>query len=315
MSRYFAFIGVTTGQSSIMRIFPVWQKMLRLDEDVRIEGIDLPLHAEPNLYREVVRRIKDNGSHLGGLVTTHKIDLYHAASDLFDEVDSYASLCKEVSCIAKRDDRLLGWAKDPISAGRTLESILGAAYFGAADQEKRPQVLCLGAGGAGVAISFYFLTRLQPEDRPAKLIMTDRDPERLQALQVVHKRIGSAVDVEYVETSDVRVNNELVQTLPPRSMVINATGMGKDSPGSPVSDDVMFPRDGIALELNYRGRLDFLHQARRHRDKHHLRVEDGWVYFIHGWTSIIEEVFQRPINDKDLARLSDAAAFARPKLA
>jgi len=51
---------------------------------------------------------------------------------------TYARLCGEVSCIAKRDGRLRGWAKDPISAGRTLGSILGRGYFGRVGGE----VLC-----------------------------------------------------------------------------------------------------------------------------------------------------------------------------
>ena len=37
------FIGVTTGQSSIMRIFPIWAKALGLD--ACIKGIDITLHA------------------------------------------------------------------------------------------------------------------------------------------------------------------------------------------------------------------------------------------------------------------------------
>lgn len=39
----FYFIGVTTGQSSIMRIFPKWAEALGLDAVMK--GIDLPLHA------------------------------------------------------------------------------------------------------------------------------------------------------------------------------------------------------------------------------------------------------------------------------
>ena len=49
--------------------------------------------------------------------------------------------------------------------------------------------------------------------------------------------------------------------LPDDSIVINATGMGKDTPGSPVTNAGLFPRGGIAWEFNYRGELDFMHQA------------------------------------------------------
>ena len=44
-------------------------------------------------------------------------------------------------------------------------------------------------------------------------------------------------------------------------MVVNATGLGKDSPGSPISDAATFPNGGIAWDFNYRGELLFLEQA------------------------------------------------------
>ncbi|MDQ1529923.1 MAG: hypothetical protein QOE37_28, partial [Microbacteriaceae bacterium] len=40
------FIGVTTGQSSIQRVFPLWARELGLTDAV-LQGIDLPLHADP----------------------------------------------------------------------------------------------------------------------------------------------------------------------------------------------------------------------------------------------------------------------------
>jgi len=310
MSRYFTFVGVTTGQSSIMQIFPRWRDRLALGDDVEVEGRDLPIHAPPELYRTVVEEIKNDPAHLGGLVTTHKIDLYHAAAHLFDRLDRYAQLCGEVSCVAKRDGRLLGWAKDPISAGRSLDSILGPGYFGNSGGE----VLCFGSGGAGVAISLHLMTRPDPTDRPARMIMTNRSPGRLANLQDLHAKIGSDVSVEYVQTADSGANDRLLEGLAERSLVINATGMGKDSPGSPVSNKAVFPEHGIAWEINYRGELDFLHQAWRQRQTRGLRVEDGWEYFILGWTSIMEEVFQRPIGQNELLELSDLAEFARPPL-
>lgn len=39
------FIGVTTGKSSIMTLFPHWAKILGID--AVIKGIDLPIHADP----------------------------------------------------------------------------------------------------------------------------------------------------------------------------------------------------------------------------------------------------------------------------
>jgi shikimate dehydrogenase len=310
VTQYFTFVGVTTGQSSIMRIFPKWRDILHLGDDVEMEGCDLPIHADQARYREVVEKIRSDPHHMGGLVTTHKIDLYHATQELFDWVDRYAALCGEVSCIAKRNGELWGWAKDPISSGRSLDRILGPGYFG----RTGGYVLCFGAGGSGVASTLHLMTRLDSADRPERIIVTNRSHGRLENLEALHEKLDSDAVVEYVHTSDPRDNDSIMERLPPGSLVINATGMGKDSPGSPISDAGVFPRDGIAWELNYRGELQFLHQAWRQRSDRSLTVEDGWGYFILGWTSVMEEVFERPIGEQDLEVLSQAAAFARPAL-
>lgn len=308
MTRYFTFIGVSTAQSSIMRVFPRWRALLRLGDEVEMAGWDLPIHAPPARYRETVSRLKDDPAQLGALVTTHKIDLYEAARDLFEETDHYARLCREVSCITKREGRLLGWAKDPISAGRTLDDMLGPGYFGRTGGE----VLCFGAGGAGAAIVLHLLSRPDARDRPARITVTDRDQDRLEKLRRLQRQVDSGAPVKYVHSADPRVHDKIAGRLPAGSLVINATGMGKDIPGSPVSDEIVFPEQGIAWDLNYRGELDFLRQARAASPDRRLQVEDGWDYFILGWTVAIEEVFRRPIAPDELEALKHAAAFARP---
>ena len=63
--------------------------------------------------------------------------------------------------------------------------------------------------------------------------------------------------------------------------------MGKDRPGSPLTDDCKFPMHGIVWEFNYRGTLEFMHQAEAQQEARDLKIEDGWTYFIHGWTQVI----------------------------
>jgi shikimate dehydrogenase len=308
MTRRFVFVGVTTGQSSIMQIFPRWRDRLSLGADIEIQGHDLPLHAEPERYRETVKWFRTDPSVVGGLVTTHKMDLYDAAYDLFEGLDEYAGLLHEVSCIGKRKDRLLGWATDPISAGRTLRDMLGTGYFGATGGD----VLCFGAGGAGHAIVLDLIGQADAADRPRRMIVTDTNEDRLQSLQALHEHQSSDGPLECVQNDNPQRNDELVAGLPAGSVVINATGMGKDRPGSPVTDAVRFPARGIAWELNYRGALDFLRQARAQSPSLQVQVEDGWQYFIWGWTTVIERVFDRPISAADMQALTSDAAFARP---
>jgi shikimate 5-dehydrogenase len=99
--------------------------------------------------------------------------------------------------------------------------------------------------------------------------------------------------------------------LPPGSVVINATGMGKDRPGSPLTDSGLFPLDGWAWELNYRGELDFMHQALRQQASRGVRVEDGWIYFVYGWTQVVAEVFDVNLTSQVFKSLNDAAASIR----
>ena len=117
------FIGVTTGQSSIMKVFPLWAKELGLTDAV-MKGIDIAIHADAAVYRKVVEWIRDDPLSLGALVTTHKIDLYQAASDLFDYLDPHAVRFGELSSISKRDGRLRGHAQ---GRERSQEVLIGSA--------------------------------------------------------------------------------------------------------------------------------------------------------------------------------------------
>jgi shikimate 5-dehydrogenase len=301
------FIGVTTGSSSIMQVFPRWARVLELGE-ARLEGRDLPLGADPGLYRSAVEQIRRDPLSVGALVTTHKINLLAAARDLFDELDPYARLCEEVSCISKREGRLIGHAKDPVTAGRSLETVLDPDHFGRTGGE----VLCMGAGGSGTAISVYLMDRRDPADRPARIVMVDRKQESLDALRRVHERLDrSSTSVEYFENANPARNDELMAGLPIGSVVVNATGMGKDIPGSPVTEDGLFPEDGFVWELNYRGELDFLDQARRQERTRNLRIEDGWLYFLHGWSEVVAEVFHIELTRKRFDLLGTEAETIR----
>jgi shikimate dehydrogenase len=305
--RRFAFIGVTTGSSSIMRIFPRWRDALGLGVDVEMAGIDVPVGAPPARHRAVVGDLHADPTMLGALVTTHKIDVYSAAGDLFEWLDELATLCGEVSCIAKRDGALLGWAKDPIAAGRSLERLLDVRHF----RDGGGHVLCMGAGGSGTAIALYLATRRAERDHPSRLIVTDRSADRVDRLQATLDRVGAVAEI--VQVGGPSEHDRLLEALPRRSLVVNATGMGKDLPGSPLTPEVRFPEEAVVWELNYRGELEFLRQARAQAAERDLTVEDGRTYFIHGWASVMEEVFERPISDAELAILAKEAGAARPQ--
>jgi shikimate 5-dehydrogenase len=111
-------------------------------------------------------------------------------------------------------------------------------------------------------------------------------------MKKIHDRINPGVPVEYIIASEASINDAVVCGLRPGSLVVNATGLGKDREGSPLTDNAQFPDHGIVWEFNYRGNLIFLEQARRQASSRSLRIEDGWRYFINGWLSVIAEVLQ-----------------------
>lgn len=280
------FIGVSTGSSSIMRVFPAWAEFLGL-RDAAIKGIDFPLHAEPARYREAVAFIKQDPLSLGALVTTHKIDLFAAAHDLFDVIDPHATLMGEASCLSKRDGRLVCHAKDPVTSGLTLDGFLPQDHFARTGAE----MFIMGAGGSAIAMTWHLMQMSRGADVPARIVVADRDPARLAAIRAIHAKIDSDVPCAYIDACGAGANDAVLAGLKPGSLVVNATGLGKDAPGSPLTDAARFPEGGIVWELNYRGDLVFLAQARAQQRPRGLQIEDGWIYFIHGWTRIIAEVF------------------------
>ncbi|MBN2555531.1 MAG: hypothetical protein JXA97_06280 [Anaerolineales bacterium] len=304
----FYFIGVSTGKSSINTVFPRWAQALGRP-DVVLEGIDHKLHDSPEAYRQTVAQIKYDPLSLGGLVTTHKIDLLEATEDMFDELHSTAQLTGEISSISKHGSKLVGHAMDPITSGLSLDSILGEGYF----QGKGGHVLCFGAGGSGKAISLHFIQKAKKADRPERIVIINRSMPRLEKLREMVSRLDTDITFEYICNEDPRRNDERMAGLPQGSIVINATGMGKDRPGSPVTNQGLFPENGIAWEINYRGELDFWHQAMAQAEIRNVRVEDGWLYFCHGWTQVISKVLHveiEPVFDQ----LETLAADLRPAL-
>lgn len=294
------FVGVSTASSSIMKVFPVWAEILDLDAE--LVGLDIPLRAPAGRYRDAIEEIRSDPACMGALVTTHKIAVYDAARDLFDHLDEFASSVGEISSIAVRDGFLSGAAKDPLTAGLALEEVLAHDHFSGG-----AEVLCLGAGGAGTAIGWYLASR---GDTPAGMTFVDVDTDRLAHLREVvssratRGRLRTLVAGEH----DIQA---VLDGLPPRTLVVNATGLGKDRPGSPLPATASFPREAVVWELNYRGSLEFLHQARGQARSRRLTVVDGWRYFIHGWCQVIAHVFDIPMGSDVVRELSEAAGSVR----
>ncbi|WP_081860077.1 MULTISPECIES: shikimate dehydrogenase [unclassified Microbacterium] len=301
---YMGFVGVTTASSSIMKVFPLWADILELPTRTLV-GHDLPMDADPAQYRAMVEQIRDDPHHRGALVTTHKMNVYAAASDLFDELDPFAVSCSEISSISKRGTVLSGRAKDPITVDLALNDFLPADHFA----RTGGAVVILGAGGSGTALSWALAERA---DAPSKITVTARTQDKLDHLREVHRQHGTREGlIDYVVTATPAEADALVAAAPAGSVIANATGLGKDRPGSPLTDAVVFPEGAYAWEFNYRGSLEFLHQAEAQASARGLHVVDGWRYFIHGWSQVVADVFELDLTPDVVERLAEAAESVR----
>ena len=277
--RHMYFLGVTTAQSSIHKIFPRWTELAGI-AGARLIGVDIPLDAEPAQYRDAVRRILDDPDAWGGLVTTHKVSIHRHAAALFTEFDDDAARLGEVNCIVRRPDRLAGLATDTLTAGLALHDILPETFASSA--------LILGAGGAAVALA----VNLYRHHRPREVVLTDISASRLDQVRAL-----TPARCELVRTP--ADHDRLIAAMPPESLIVNATGIGKDRPGSPVTEAVRFPARAIAWDFNYRGQLTFLDHARRQG----ARAVDGWNYFLHGWSQVMSRVFGFDLTPELFAKM------------
>jgi shikimate dehydrogenase len=297
------FVGVTTGQSIIHRVFPRWAAALGLGE-VDLRGIDLPVDAAAPELRRAVAYLAAEPLARGALVTTHKIAVARHAADLFAAFDPYARRLGEVSAIARRPDGLHGSAKDPITATLALAALVGRFWW---RERPRAEALLLGAGGASLALAAGLL---EAPERPAAIALTDRSAERLAHARGCLAGFPGGNGVGLRQVAGPEDTDRLVAALPPGSLVANGTGLGKDRPGSPVSDAVTFPEGGAVWEFNYRGELGFLHQARARAAARRLTVGDGWPYFVYGWSRVVAEVFEIALDPE-----TDAVLFAEAEAA
>jgi shikimate dehydrogenase len=280
------FVGVSTGQSLVHRAMPRWRALLGLGSDVSVVGRDVPVGASAGTFRALLDSLARDPSALGAVVTTHKLALFEAGSDMFAGIDELAVACGEVNAVRRTAGGLLGFARDPVSVGRIADRIWSAA----------DDCLCLGAGGTAVALGRHLLAR----PAPPRLTFADT---RAAAADHLRDVLGDSV------TTVVGGGpwDSVVEAAPPGSLVVNATGMGKDRPGSPLTPAARFPSGAVVWELNYRGDLPLLAQAAAQG----VAVHDGWSLFCQGWAAALAAVLD--VDDPLLGdRFEEAARDLRP---
>ena len=131
--------------------------------------------------------------------------------------------------------------------------------------ETGAELFSMGAGGSTIAITWH-LMRPRARRRPCRRASSSPTAASTGSTRSAASIARSARTCRST-TSWPRSptdNDARPGALKPGSLVINATGLGKDAPGSPLTDAVPFPASAaIAWDLNYRGDLVFLDQAER----------------------------------------------------
>jgi len=283
------FVGVSTGGSLAHAVFDRWAAAL--DRPWRLRGLDLPIGTPPRTYRRLLAAVRGNPAVVGAVVTAHKLRLYRACAAGITLGDDLVEVTREVNTLAAADGLVRGYARDALALSHVLQP--------AAD------VLCLGAGGAGTAL---LLALRERETRSATF--ADTSPEALDDLRAVAERAGAnGTRLSYVPVKVPADCDALVAGPPAPQLVVNATGLGKDAPGSPVSDGAPFGPSTLAWDFNYRGGLEFLRQAAARR----APTVDGWDYFVAGWTGCLTAIAGVPFTGEVLAGFATAAAPYRPQ--
>ena len=290
------FVGVRTEGSSIIPLLPRWAATLGIDVDITAR--DLPLDAGAQSYREMLLTLREDERGAGLVITSHKVAFFRHGVDLIDEIDRDAATCGEISVVTKRNQRLAASSLSAAISKMFVVLVSEMPFDG--------DVLCLGAGGAGAALSLGVSQVAPPSTR---VVLTETSEARYEWLRT---SLVDRDDLELKRVTHPQETGDLLRSLPPRSIVVNATGVGKDVPGSPLPDDALFPEESTIWDLNYRGDLGFVRQAEDQAAARSLRVEDGWRLFVRSWADMLATMFDVQIDEGMFETLARIAEPYRP---
>ena len=298
-------VGSPRRGASILKVFPKWAEALGLQADIK--AINLLPHAPPDEYRKTAQFLKGDPLSLGAFVTTHEWEMFKACRDIFDCVDPFGEKLKEVSCISKKDGKFSAHAKDPIASGLALEAFVPSNFW----KENGGEVLLLGASGSSLAIAQYFALKGFGGNVPKRITIANRSEQSLFSAQEALQELCDRVEFRFILIPTLDGADRLIATLPPYSLIINATEADKGVPRSPTTSAVSYPRNCLIWEIDYWGDLLFMKQAQQ--QKKMLYIKDGWMYFIYNWGRFIEQVFHIEIDLLTLDKLSSIARVIKRK--
>jgi len=274
------FIGVTTHNSFINKVFEHWLAIL--NKNIELIGVNLELNCDPKEYQLVLDRIERNPFVLGALVTTHKVRIFNHCKEYFNNLPKTCHDFKEIGCIYKEGPNLQGEVTDLYSVKDALKALLENKV-----NDFKSDIYLLGCGGAGLALAYVILSNEIPNYK--RLIISETDPNRCLEIEAILEKYNQSKKLQIINTHK-QSSESIVSGLEEGSLIVNATGLGKDKKGSPIQENTKYPSSSILWDFNYRGELEFLTNNLKLKDKYNLQIEDGWIYFINGWSQVLKRV-------------------------
>ena len=187
-----------------------------------------------------------------------------------------------------------------------LEAFLPEGHW----EETGAEAFCLGAGGSSIAITSYLMEARHGRNRPSRIVVSNRSLPRLEELKAIHAEAGLPASDRIPSHAPPGGERRLAEPSQAALAGDECHRPGQGRPGSPITAGGLFPAGGFAWDFNYRGNLLFLDQAHAQAAARQLAVEDGWVYFLHGWTRVIAKVFDVDIPTRG-DRFEEISRIAR----
>jgi shikimate dehydrogenase len=265
-----------------------------LGQLLELETVDIPANSSAAVYQSLVMRLGADPTVCGAVITAHKRAVYDHAVDLLAGADPLAHALGEISVLYRRDGELYATVIDSASINATL------LQMGGDDPVTTDQAdtVVYGAGGTAIAlIACLAADRWPAWARPRLLHLVDTSAARLGHAGEIASRQRLPLPLCLYHSSGEASLADL-GPLPDRSLIVNATGLGKDRPGSPVRLPAPWPSGAHVWDLNYRGRLLMLEDARAAAAQRRLTVHNGWLLFINGWAEALAAILGQPIQDE-----------------
>lgn len=306
MTNRLKFIGINTAGSAVRKVFPLWMEIL--GQDLDLDTVDIPLGAPAAKFRRAVEEIRDDPNVLGATITGHKTAIYETSKDLFAQISWPAQRLGEISVIVPGKEGLSGSVIEVESIGRTLVEL---GNEGQAITSDDADLVIYGAGGTASSLIACLTAEEWPAAaRPRRTHVIDTDLTRLEHA----KHLATSGDRPLIiETHRTTGSHDLstLLPLPEGSLIVNATGLGKDRPGSPVIHPAPWPKKAQVWDLNYRGDLMFIDDAKTADPALGLHIIDGWQLFINGWAEGLSKIFDRTVDTPTRQEMSAAARAIR----